>query len=64
MNVISTGCRYVMKTVFMDAHGQYLWAGVNAFEVVPSAASSPAGTALAVVKESAHAEQHHEAAGA
>ena len=26
--------KYCMKTVFMDAHGQYLWAGVNAFEVV------------------------------
>jgi hypothetical protein len=25
---------YCMKTVFMDAHGQYLWAGVNTFQVV------------------------------
>ena len=30
-----TAGRYVMKTVFMDVHGQYLWAGVNTFQVVP-----------------------------
>ena len=26
--------RYVMKTVFMDDSGAYLWAGVNIFKVV------------------------------
>lgn len=25
--------QYRMKTVFMDAHGQYLWAGVHNFQV-------------------------------
>lgn len=28
--------RYWMKTVFMDARGTYLWAGVNTFKVVGS----------------------------
>lgn len=26
--------QYRMKTVFMDAHGQYLWAGVHNFRVI------------------------------
>jgi hypothetical protein len=26
--------KYRMKTVFMDVHGQYLWAGLNEFRVV------------------------------
>lgn len=25
--------KYTMKTVFMDTHGSYLWAGLNHFEV-------------------------------
>lgn len=34
--------RYCMKTVFMDAHGQYLWAGLNQFELVPAEGAPPA----------------------
>ena len=26
--------KYEMKTIFMDSHGQYLWAAVNSFEVM------------------------------
>jgi hypothetical protein len=39
--------RYIMKTVFMDGHGQYLWAGVNAFQVVPPAALVDTGAPAA-----------------
>jgi hypothetical protein len=30
-----------MKTVFIDAHGKYLWAGLNQFEVVAARPDDP-----------------------
>jgi hypothetical protein len=33
--------RYQMKTVFIDAHGKYLWAGLNQFEVVAARPEDP-----------------------
>jgi hypothetical protein len=32
--------KYQMQTVFMDVHGQYLWAGLNQFEVVAADAAA------------------------
>ena len=31
--------RFEMRTIFMDAHGQYLWAAANEFDVVKQAES-------------------------
>lgn len=39
---------YRMKTILMDVHGSYLWAGVNDFRVVRRAGQSASGGLSAV----------------